>query len=275
MTPEELVRQGDLEGALAQLKDQVRAAPANAGLRIFLFQLLAVMGDWARARTHLDVAGDLDPSLLLTVNAYRSALDAEAARAAVFRGEQVPLVLGKPPEWLARLIEAQRLLSRGAYAQSVAMRDSAFEEAPARGGTLNGEAFEWLADADGRLGPCLEIILEGRYYWVPMANVREFTTEPPANLRDLVWMPAVVEWMNGGRSPVFIPARYPGTEASTDGALRLGRATSWEEPAEGVALGLGQRLFATDAADVGLCEVRQLRFEGGEDPAMESEATGG
>ena len=33
-------------------------------------------------------------------------------------------------------------------------------------------AFEWIADADDRLGPVLEAIVNGRYYWVPFERVR-------------------------------------------------------------------------------------------------------
>jgi type VI secretion system protein ImpE len=274
MSPEDLVKQGDLGGALALLKDRVRSEPGVAAHRVFLFQLLAVMGDWDRARTQLDVAGDLDVSLLLTVNAYRAALEAEAVRTAVFGGLQTPHVLGEPQSWLAYLFEAQRLLAKGAYAAAAEMREQGFDAAPAQPGELNGERFEWLADADPRLGPCLEVIVEGRYYWVPFANIRELTTEPPGNLRDLVWMPAAIEWTNGGRSPVFIPTRYPDTEKSADDALRLARMTRWDEPAEGLSLGLGQRLFATDAAEVGLCDVRHLRFDA-EEPVEAGEESRG
>jgi type VI secretion system protein ImpE len=182
----------------------------------------------------------------------------------VFQGLQTPLVLGEPQSWLAYLFEAQRLLAKGNYAAAAEMRDRAFEAAPAQPGEINGQRFEWLADADPRLGPCLEVIVEGRYYWVPFANIRELTTEAPSNLRDLVWMPGAIEWTNGGRSPVFIPTRYPGTEHASDDALRLSRATRWEEPAEGLSLGLGQRLFASDVAEVGLCDVRHLRFDAGD-----------
>ena len=47
---ESSLRQGDLPAALAQLQEQIRDKPANAKLRIFLFQLLCVRGEWERAR---------------------------------------------------------------------------------------------------------------------------------------------------------------------------------------------------------------------------------
>ena len=43
-TAEQSLRDGDPLLALQQLQEQVRASPADARLRIFLFQLLAVLG---------------------------------------------------------------------------------------------------------------------------------------------------------------------------------------------------------------------------------------
>jgi type VI secretion system protein ImpE len=63
-TAEEHLREGDVVTALKLLQDQVRARPADAKPRIFLFQLLAVMGQWERALNQLDVAAGLDPSAL-------------------------------------------------------------------------------------------------------------------------------------------------------------------------------------------------------------------
>ena len=44
MTAEQYLRNAQLDDALKALQDQVRAQPAKAELRVFLFQLLAVMG---------------------------------------------------------------------------------------------------------------------------------------------------------------------------------------------------------------------------------------
>ncbi|MHC4326995.1 MAG: tetratricopeptide repeat protein [Planctomycetota bacterium] len=57
---EELLRSGQLHEALAALESEVRADPANAKLRVFLFQLLCVLGDWERALTQLNTAAELD-----------------------------------------------------------------------------------------------------------------------------------------------------------------------------------------------------------------------
>ena len=57
---EQAVREGNLDAALSGLQEQIKKEPAKAELRIFLFQLLSVMGQWDRALTQLNVAADLD-----------------------------------------------------------------------------------------------------------------------------------------------------------------------------------------------------------------------
>ncbi|HEY1392552.1 MAG TPA: tetratricopeptide repeat protein, partial [Methylibium sp.] len=51
---EELIAQGHPREALAELQAQVRARPGEVKLRILLFQLLAVLGQWQRAAQQLD-----------------------------------------------------------------------------------------------------------------------------------------------------------------------------------------------------------------------------
>jgi len=67
MGMEDWLRGGDPSTALSDVQDQVRKNPANAKLRIFLFQLLAIEGRWDRALTQLKVAGDLDAGSLAMV----------------------------------------------------------------------------------------------------------------------------------------------------------------------------------------------------------------
>jgi type VI secretion system protein ImpE len=185
-TAERAVRDGDLDAALSNLQEQIRKEPANADLRVFLFQLLSVMGQWERALTQLNVAADLDAATLAMAQMYREAVRCELLRADVFAGKRSPVVFGEPEEWLALLIES--LLVRGTprSGESEQLRERAFEAAPASGGVLDGTPFEWIADADMRLGPVCEAIINGRYYWVPFARLSRIDLEAPADLRDVV-----------------------------------------------------------------------------------------
>jgi type VI secretion system protein ImpE len=193
---------------------------------------------------------------------YGDAVRCELIRAEVFEGRKSPMVLGEPDQWLALLIESRLRAGRGEAEQSEELRHRAFDQAPASAGTMDGQAFEWIADADSRLGPVLEAVINGRYYWVPFSRVSSMTLEPPEDLRDLVWMPAHLNFENGGESLALIPTRYPGSESSEDGALALARKTSWEEVAPDMYRGLGQRIFATDAGEHSILEVRAISLTG-------------
>jgi len=256
--PVEYLRQGDPEGALASLQSLVRAEPADAKHRIFLFQLLCVLGQWERALTQLNVAGELDPGALGMVQVYREALRIEALRADVFAGKRSPLVFGEPEQWVAMLLEALRLGAEGEYAQSQALREQAFERAPAVPGQVDGRPFEWIADADPRLGPTIEAIVNARYYWIPLHRIAQMRIEKPVDLRDLVWMPVEFEWTNGGHAVGLIPTRYPGSEVASDPLLKLARKTEWTELGAGLSVGLGQRLLATDGEDYPLMEIQHV-----------------
>jgi type VI secretion system protein ImpE len=255
---ERSVHDGDLAGSLMALQEQVRKDPSKADLRVFLFQLLAVLGEWDRALTQLNVAAELDPAALAMAQMYRETLRCERLRAEVFAGRRSPVVFGEPDEWIALLVESLLVTGTARAGETESLRARAFEAAPASAGTLDGAPFEWIADADMRLGPVCEAIINGRYYWVPFGRFSKVVVDAPADLRDLVWMPAQFHFANGGEAVGVIPTRYPGSEASPDPQIRLGRRTEWIERAPGVFAGLGQRVFTTDGGDHPLLDVRTI-----------------
>jgi len=277
MLAEDRLREGDLDESLRQLQVQVRKNPANAKYRVFLFQLLAVMGQWERAMNQLNVAGELDAGTLAMVQTYREALRCEVLRGEIFAGRRSPLVFGAPEEWFALLLEAQRLLAQGSGDQARAMRERALEAAPATPGTIDGAPFEWIMDGDNRLGPVLEAIVNGRYYWIPFHRMRAIQVEKPEDLRDLVWMPAHFVWANGGESVGLIPTRYPGSETSADAEIRLGRRTEWVDQGGETFAGLGQRMLFTDNGDYSLMDIRTIALAPGpdEDAAGQEGSAGG
>jgi type VI secretion system protein ImpE len=258
---EDSFKAGRLTAALDELQAEVRQKPADAKLRIFLAQLLMMMGQWDRAVTQLKVIGEMDASALPMARAYRAAIDCELLRADVFAGKRSPLLFGDPEPWIAGLLKALGIDGEGKAADAAALRAESIETAPTSAGKLNGEAFEWLADADSRLGPMLEVLLNGAYYWVPLHRVQQIKIDPPSDARDLIWLPAQFTWSNEGEAVGFIPARYPGSEASPEDAIRMSRKTEWRELAASSFAGLGQRLLATDAAEYSLLEVREIIFD--------------
>ncbi len=260
MIAEALIREGKPHAALAEIEKAVRKAPTDAKLRIFLFQVLSLLGQWDRALTQLNVIADLDAATLLMVTVYREVISAEALRESVFGGKKSPMLLGEPDPWLGWLVESVKMLSDGKTDEAVQLHDAAFNAAPVNTGRIDGKTFAWIADGDGRLGPVLEVIVKGNYYWVPFKNIAEIEIEKPTDLRDLVWAPANFTWANSGKAVGFIPARYPGSAGSSDDAIKMCRRTDWLDES-GLSIGLGQRVLATDVSEQPVLEVRKISID--------------
>lgn len=258
---EDCLRSGDLDRALSLLREEIKRQPAKPELRVFLFQLLSVLGQWDRALTQLNVAAEMDPDALLMAQTYRSALGCEAFRSEVFAGKRTALFFGEPAPWMVWMSQALPLLAEGRHEAAAALRDRAFEEAPATAGHIDGQAFAWVADADPRLGPMLEAVVNGKYFWIPFERIREMHVEKPVNLRDVVWASARFTWSNGGEAVGLIPSRYPGSETQEDSRLKMARRTDWMEADGGYHLGVGQRMFATDEGEYPLLETRGIVLE--------------
>lgn len=243
------------------MQDKVRADPGDPKLRIFLFQLLCVLGDWKRAITQLKLCAELDPAAIPMAQTYREAIICEVFRGKVFSGEKDAMIFGEPSEWIALMGQALKAEAGGEAAKAARLRERAFEEAPASTGEINGARFDWIADADMRLGPILEIIVNGKYFWMPFSAIATLTAEDPADLRDAVWTACHLTLHNGGDFVALIPTRYPGTEKIDDDNAALSRSTNWSEIGDGCQIGFGQRLLATDAGDTAIMDLRLLRID--------------
>ncbi len=233
MSSQELFQAGRLSDALKALTAEVRDNPTDARRRTFLFELLCFAGDFERADKQLEVLGQAGPSSELGVLLYRSALYAERQR--------------------------QDLFSRGEYPKR--------SETPAtpRTGTLNGKPFTSFSDADPRLGSRLELFAAGTYLLLPLEHVASIKIEPPKRLRDLLWTPAAVStfpsFKGAELGEVLLPVLSPSSWQHSDEAVRLGRATVWEQregyPEE---VPFGQKMWLVDDEEIPFLELRSLEF---------------
>jgi len=260
MTAAELVKAGQLEAGLAALQAEIREKPEDPRLRLFLFQLDCVLGEYEKALTQLQVVSSLTAETMLLAQIFRPVIACEMLRREVFEGKRTPIVFGEPVEWLGSLFHANELVAKGEFAAAAESRSQAFEAAPASAGKINGEEFEWVADADSRMGPTLEAFIDGKYYWIPFFRIQKIEIVKPTDLRDLVWLAAQFTWTNGGSAAGHIPARYPGTEGSRDDGLKLSRKTDWVNRTGETYLGLGQRILATNGGEYPLLECRSLEL---------------
>jgi type VI secretion system protein ImpE len=231
MNSRELYAAGQLDEAVRALGSELRNDPTDTRRRTFLFELLCFTGEYDRAEKQLDILADAGKEAAMGTLLYRSALQAARTRWDMFERKTFPL------ESLSDV--------RGSE------------------GTLNGQAFETIEDADPRIGARLEVFAAGAYLWLPFAHIASIRTEPPKRLRDLIWIPAILQ--TGPKckgldlGEVLLPVLTPLVSKHPRDSVRLGRETVWEE-ADGETVPAGQKLLLVDGEEIPILEVRNLLF---------------
>lgn len=254
---DELLAAGDLEGARAALVETVRAAPADQSARLFLLQLMMVCGEWDKAAAQAKALSSLSPQAEMLAVLCNQLIAGERQREDAFAGREPFKVLVPTSSWVDALAGALTAWAAGDLAKAEALREEAFDAAPDTPGDSDGRRFGWIADADPRFGPCLEVVIAGSWGLVPFEAVSAINSEGPRELRDLAWLPVQLELRSGQTAAAFLPTRYPGV-AGEASALRLARGTEWRESPFG-DLGAGQRLFSlSDGEDVPILSLRRL-----------------
>ncbi len=234
---DDLLASGDVQGARAELIKQVRSEPGNTSVRMFLFQLFSLTGEWKRAKAQLDTLAQLDPVMQMLSVAYSQCVDAESERASVV---DMPFLV--KVDWGADL--AAHLKSFVKSEDGAGAKLLAFQNAlPNSKGTADDETeFDWISDGDPRFGASIEAIISGRYGLIPFAKLESLKIYKPQDLRDTIWAQAEFGLRKGAKVAGFIPVRYPGSEQSSDDSIVQGRASSWTET-DGLEIGLGHRLL--------------------------------
>jgi type VI secretion system protein ImpE len=261
MSASESYRAGRLREAIDAQIAEVRAAPADTGKRLFLFELLAFAGELDRAQRQIDALQLNDPELSAAAASYRTLLDAERLRRRLFSEGLRPGFLLEPPEHVAQRLEAVNCLRAGKQAEAAELLHKANTGCAEFRGVLNGKSFEMLRDADDLFGTVLEVLARGRYFWVPLEQIETLALSPPRAPRDLLWAPARLE-MNGSMGEVFVAVLYPGSHEHPDDEIKLGRKTDWKQAEGGPVLGVGLRDFLVGEDVLSVLEWRELEVIG-------------
>lgn len=234
MTVQQLVQAGQLDDAVKALAAEVRDNPTDSKRRTFLFELLCFAGDFPRAEKQLDVLSQGGPQSEMGALFYRGALQAEKTRQEMFQTKEYPKLAVNPPAGSIR-------------------------------GTVNQKVFHTLSDSDARIGNHLEVFVAGSYLWIPFTLLSSIQIQPPKRLRDLLWLPAIVRTSSAfqGRElgEVLLPVLYPFSWKHEDPAVRLGRATAWEENENGDSVPKGQKILLADELEWPVLELRDIEFQ--------------
>lgn len=225
----ELYHAGRLQDAIDALGVELRSDPTDARRRTFLFELLCFAGDYDRADKQLDVLSAASKEAAMGALLYRSALHAQRLREEQFSAGSA-LYASKPREDIS--------------------------------GTINGRPFNRLRDADPRLGARLEVYAAGQYMWIPFEHIASVETKPPSQLRDLMWIPAVVRtgpaFKGAELGEMLLPTLTPFSWDDESDDVRLGRVTEWVALESGHEVPIGRKLLIADDDEISLLDVRDL-----------------
>lgn len=265
MVPEVLLKDRNLADALVNLKKEVASNPSDAEKRWFLFQLFCFNSEYERAQEQLKLAAQLDESFQSALLIYSRVIASEIFRhEVVVSGQETPLILGEPEEWVAKLFEANRMLGQGNQEAATELRMEAYDLQPVVPGKCNDVPFDWICDQDSRFAGNLECFLNGKYYWLSLSQIKELslTVEDEARTYlDLLYPKAKLILRTEAELDVMLFARYPGNYSSESSELAMNRLTEWEDLNDYNILGRGQRMFCSESDDFPLLELSKLVFD--------------
>ena len=259
-----------LSEALARAEAGVRAKPQEARARWLLFELLCVQCQWERALKQLQTWAGLSRDNESTAQVMRGLIRAEHQRMELFAGRAEPATLTasetSAPAWMAGLGESLRLATLGDAAALEAAdlaREAALAQAPDTAGASDALSFAWVADTDTRLGPVCEVVLAGAYRWLAFRDLASINKSAPVHLLDLVWAQVDLVLRDGTALKGYMPMRYSVQTSDCD-ALLMARETVWSNVGRTGVFARGQKMWATNAGDIALLDLRECRFVDGE-----------
>ncbi len=260
MELKELIKSGPLTQVREKLVAAIKGSPADQSSRFLLFQVMAYMGEWDKARRHLEIIAAQDPSQQAGVQVYLNLIQAETERLEVVHNKRSPDFLPESPAYLEIYKDACQKLSEGQFKAAKAGFLEIHNRRPFASGTLNATEFSGFQGTDTRLFCFLEAFVHERYILLPFEFIRELTLAPPVSFLDLLWASAQITTWEGLTLNCFLPVLYPETFLQADDRLRRGQMTDWKALGEKIYQGMGRHVFQIGEEDVGILEIQQIIF---------------
>jgi len=238
----------------------IRREPLEASHRLALTQLEIVRGKYERALKQLQLACQFNIELAPEAQLTRMLIRAEQVREAVFAGKIKPDLLYPPPPWVDKMIEAMCYTDE----QAAEKRQSALLDMPmCKGRYAESSSFGCIVDGDDRLGPIIELILGGDYYWVAFDMIESLQIPQPVRAIDLVWTLVDVKLVGHPNKVAYMPARYvlTKTEGEYTNSFLTGAETVWREFYDGFWQGYGRKTWFVDEEPLSIFEASRIDIE--------------
>ena len=261
MNIKDLVQDGKLSDARTQLVQAVKSSPGDQSSRTLLFQVLAYLGEWDKARRHLEIIAAQDAARQTGVQVYLNLIQAEIERIEVTLNQRQPGFLPESPAYLEQYQAACQQLDTQQFQAAETIFQEIDTQRPPVSGTLNGKNFHGFRDTDSRLFCFLEAFVHERYVWLPVEFLRELCIPRPKTFLDLLWTSAQITTWDGLTLNCFLPVLYPESFRHEDDRLKRGRMTDWKDLGQGFYQGVGQHVFQVGEKEIGILEIEEAVFK--------------
>lgn len=257
---------GNLSEAIAAALSEVKSKPTDTTKRSFLCSLLCFAGDFERADRQLDTISKQDTKSAVSIGIWRGILRGEVARQQFYVEGRMPEFLSPPPAPReAAALKASIEIREGDVAAAAKLLDCDERKSFKVAGSAEDESstikFEEFRDWDDITSCTLEVIASnGKFFWIPMADVHSLEFEPVTTPRDLIWRQATISVENGPDGEVYLPALYPGSAKHESDDVKLGRVTDWVEQGD-LLRGVGVRMFALGEENRQILQLKSLKFD--------------
>lgn len=254
-----LFQQSKLGEALEVQTAALRADPTNVDGRYHMAGLLGFAGEFDRALAHLDFIAGERPELAPAVAMYVSSVHGEEERRRIYAQGHVPSTDPENEAAVRRRVRLRQHLAAGDAAGAAKEMAAIAAEPVPKASLAGGEPVPFFDHDDG-IGALLEVFVGGRCLWLPTANLRSLEFTPPRGLLDLLWAQCAIETRSGQRYAAHVPALYSGTAGRSDAQVRCGHKTEWQDELGVAFRGYGQRVFVAGDQEIGILELRSIRF---------------
>ncbi len=257
----EQFQSGNLTAAVEAAIEDVKNAPADIAARRFLIELLCFAGDFERADKHLDTVSTLQPETAVPAMQFRQIIRAAQARFDFFDSGAAPHFITAPGDAAEMLLKASIAYREGNAAEAFQLCTDADETRIPNSGEMNGQPFNQFRDLDDQTSVIFEVFCgDGKYYWLPLDEIRSIEFAAPKTPRDLLWREVNIELHDGPDVQGVTPAIYP---ASRDGdeQTKLGRSTDWLGEEGEVVRGAGQKMYLVGEEDLPIMHLEKITFD--------------
>lgn len=251
---------GNLSEAIQITLNQVRTKPTDMTARIFLFELSCFSGDWERAEKQLDVIANQDINAMIGSQIFKQNFKAERDRISVFKQGLIPECLMVPPKYVEDLIIAGTHIRENHISEARKSLDKVEEERPAFACRINGEESSDFRDYNDLTMCVFEVIVKDSYAWLPFEHIEKIDFIPAKSLRDMFWIQAEVEMINGTKGEMFLPALYVESFKNDNDQIRLGKVTDWRNLGEDIFIGEGVRTFQFEGGYIPISKIETIEF---------------